>query len=204
MFANVVRYQQLSLVALDLRALQREFLIGLDSIVDEELTSVFGSFLPSHEIAILRSNLARVMDEQLNKTTTMDNIDRMTSMVSSSSSVMLTFFTGPGATKCSPSCDVLSAISKFQSSVASQSTALMDGLRKACLLGEHGPAPASLYLGRTKPIYEFIRKDLGIRMHGSENLSNFANGLGVDDVTIGQNISRIFEVYRLSATNTLS
>jgi phenylalanine ammonia-lyase len=204
MFANVVRYRSLSLVALDLRAIQREFLIGLDSIVDEELTAAFGSFLPSHEIAILRSSLVRVMDEQLNKTTTMDNIDRMTATVASSSSVLLKFFTGPGATIYPPSSDVLSAISKFQSSVASQSAALMDGLRKACLSGEHGPAPASPYLGRTKAIYEFIRKDLGIRMHGSENLSNFANGLGVDDVTIGQNISRIFEVCRSSAADRLS
>jgi phenylalanine ammonia-lyase len=31
-------------------------------------------------------------------------------------------------------------------------------------------------------------------MHGSENNTMFANGLGVDDVTIGQNVSLIQEV----------
>ena len=172
--------------------------MGLDSIVGEEVASAFGSFLPSHEIAILRSNLVKVMDEQLEKTATMDNVDRMAAMAASSSSLMLKFFTRPGAPERPPSYDVLNAISKFQSSVASQSSVLMDELRKAYLSDEHGPAPASPYLGRTKAIYEYIRIDLGVRTHGYENLSNFANGLGVDDVTIGQNISRIFEVCHLS------
>ena len=151
--------------------------MDLDSIVGEELTSAFGSFLPCHEIAILRSNLVKVMDEQLEKTATMDNADRMTAVAASSSSLLLNFFTGPSAPRRLQSYDVLNAISKFQSSVASQSTALMDGLRKAYISGEHGPAPASPYLGRTKAIYEFIRIDLGVHTHGTENLNNSDNGL---------------------------
>jgi phenylalanine ammonia-lyase len=31
-------------------------------------------------------------------------------------------------------------------------------------------------------------------MHGSENYARFVNGLGVEDVSIGENISRIHEV----------
>lgn len=43
-------------------------------------------------------------------------------------------------------------------------------------------------------MYEFVRITLGIRMHGSENYNRFANGLGIEDVTIGQNVSLIHEV----------
>ena len=36
-------------------------------------------------------------------------------------------------------------------------------------------------------------------MHGSENFKSFSNGIGVDEVSIGQNISKIYEVrYDLS------
>ncbi|KAK2463218.1 hypothetical protein APHAL10511_004873 [Amanita phalloides] len=192
----IASYLYILCQALDLRALEREFLLGLESIIDEELTSAFGSFLTPHQIAVLRRDMVRVMEEQLDKTTTMDNFDRMSAMASSSSSVILKFFAGPGALAVSPSCDILNVILKFQSSVASQSASLMDGLRKACLSGEHGSAPASPYLGKTKAVYEFIRKDLGVRIHGLENLNNFVNGLGVEDVNIGQNISRIFEAIR--------
>lgn len=167
----------------------------LSSIVEAELTSAFSSFVTSEQFDSLRRSVVRTMEEQLDKTTIMDNVDRMNTIASSSSSVLLKFFTGPGAPALPSSCNFLNITSTFQSSVASQSAVLMDGLRKAYLSGEHGPAPASPYLGKTRPVYEYIRKDLGVRMHGSENYSNFTN---VEDVTIGQNISRVFEVCHLS------
>ncbi|KAF8630656.1 hypothetical protein AX15_002806 [Amanita polypyramis BW_CC] len=182
--------------ALDLRSLQREFLLGLNSIVEVELRSTFNSFLTSQQFDSLRRSVTRIMEGQLDKTTIMDNVDRMSNMTSSSSSILLKFFTGPGAPVLPPSCNFLDTISIFQSSITSQSIALMDGLRKAYLSGEYGPAPASPCLGKTRPVYEYIRKDLGVRMHGSENYSNFANGSGVENGTIGQNISRIFEAIR--------
>ncbi|KAJ3513420.1 hypothetical protein NLJ89_g2951 [Agrocybe chaxingu] len=66
----------------------------------------------------------------------------------------------------------------------------------AYLSGARGPAPASRYLNKTCPVYEFVRLTLGIRMHGSENYHHFVNGLGVEDVTVGQNISLIHEAIR--------
>ena len=71
---------------------------------------------------------------------------------------------------------------------------LLEQLRRAYLSGERGAAPAAAYLGKTRPFYEFVRVELGVRMHGAENLDRFANGMGVDDVTIGQKISVINEV----------
>ncbi len=45
-------------------------------------------------------------------------------------------------------------------------------------------------------MYEFVRVTLGIRMHGSENYHHFENGLGVEDVTVGENVSLIHEAIR--------
>ncbi|KAF8867997.1 L-Aspartase-like protein [Gymnopilus junonius] len=53
--------------------------------------------------------------------------------------------------------------------------------------------PAAAELRKTMLIYKYIRKDLGIKMHGGENYVQFANGTGVEDVTIGYNISKIYE-----------
>ncbi|KAI9441665.1 L-Aspartase-like protein [Lactarius indigo] len=84
----------------------------------------------------------------------------------------------------------------FRASVASRATSLLVTLRKEYLSGARGQAPASKHLNKTRPIYEFVRKTLGIRMHGSENESVFSNGLGVEDVTVGQNVSLIHEAIR--------
>ena len=53
-------------------------------------------------------------------------------------------------------------------------------------------------------MYEFVRNDLKIKMHGKENFERFdhlgIDGLvgmaGGDDGTIGQNITRIYEAIR--------
>ncbi len=70
----------------------------------------------------------------------------------------------------------------------------MQNLRKEYLSGKKGVAPAAPYLGKTRSVYEFVRVTLGIKMQGSENLHVFEAGPGVEEVTIGQNISLIHEV----------
>jgi len=179
--------------ALDLRALQREFLLGLDSIIKEESASAFGSFLTSKDLMTLQRDITTTFEDHLDKTTFMDNVDRMASMAASSSSILVRYFTGSDLPL---SFNFPSTVSSFQSSVAGRSSLLMDELQKEYTSGTRGPTPASQYLGKTKPVYEFIRKNLGVRMHGYENYTKFANGLGVDDATVGQNISRIFESIR--------
>ena len=67
-------------------------------------------------------------------------------------------------------------------------------LRTSYLDGSRGPFPASPYLGATRPMDEFIRRTLGIKMHGYENLTYFEDGFG--DVLIGGNISVIYESIR--------
>ncbi|KAH9050941.1 phenylalanine ammonia-lyase [Lactarius deliciosus] len=185
-------YLYLLCQAFDIRALQADFNRELISIVEEELSAHFGRSLSRHESSAVFRDILKSMYRTLDSTTTMDAAPRMTKVAGASVSVLVDFFTtGPSV---DPS--ALSAVPAFRASVASRATSLLVTLRKEYLSGTRGPAPASKYLNKTRPIYEFVRKTLGIRMHGSENESAFANGLGVEDVTIGQNVSLIHEAIR--------
>jgi phenylalanine ammonia-lyase len=183
-----------SLTALDLRALQKEFADGLNHIVSEELTVFFGSSMSHSEFNVLASKVRNAMHQTLESTSTMDAPERMHKVAASSSTVLIDFFTGSAPFSATTIASSLSSIPHFRSNVASRATSLLDGLRREYLSGARGAAPASPYLNRTKPVYEFVRISLRIRMHGSENYNRFANGLGVEDVTIGQNVSLIHEV----------
>lgn len=178
---------------MDLRALQRELLSAVQLIVKEELATTFGSNLSQPQQSLLVRNLLGVMEDSLNKTTTMDGVDRMHIMAATSTTILLDFFTGPEfATVPSPA-SALVVIPIFRSHVAARALTALDQLRQDYLFGQRGAAPAGVYLNKTRPVYDFIRVDLGIKMHGFENYTRFTNGLGVEDVSIGQNISLIYE-----------
>lgn len=137
------------------------------------------------------------MRETFDSTGTMDAVDRMTKVAASSTTCLVDFLTGPDILDTTSVGTALTSIPSFRSQVASRGTALLSELRADYLSGAKGLAPASRYLKKTKPIYQFVRITLGVKMHGSENNSKFANGLGVDDITMGQNISLIQEVRQL-------
>ncbi|KAJ7691159.1 phenylalanine ammonium lyase [Mycena rosella] len=189
----VASYLYVLCQAVDLRALQHEFVAGLCQIVDEEMRESFSPALKTPVLGLL-SDLTDIMRTTLERTSTMDAGDQMREVVSSTSTFLLHCFTSPDFDGCAAS--GLTAIPAFQSKVAERGAALLQALRGAFLSGERGPSPASIYLGKTRPVYEFIRLKLNIKLHGIENYTGFANGLGVDDVTIGQNISTIYEAIR--------
>lgn len=189
-------YLYLLCQAFDIRALQADFNRELITIVEEELSVHFGRSLPRHESASVFRDILKSMYRTLDSTTTMDAAPRMTKVAGASVSVLVDFFTSPSADT-----SALSAIPAFRASVASRATSLLVTLRKDYLSGARGQAPASKYLNKTRPIYEFVRKTLNIRMHGAENESVFSNGLGVEDITIGQNVSLIHEVRFMDVDN---
>lgn len=131
------------------------------------------------------------MQQTFDKTTVMDSADQMRAVAASSASVIMDFFTESSDVT---SCPSLTLITEFRSHISTKATTLHENIRKSFLSGAVGHAPASPYLGRTKRLYEFVREGLGIRMHGSENFKSFPNGIGADEVSIGQNISKIYEV----------
>ncbi|KAF8967831.1 L-Aspartase-like protein [Flammula alnicola] len=189
-------YLYLLCQALDLRTLRGEFLRGLETILLEELATSFSSFLPLPEDNILSAKLSRILEHTFDKTTVMDSADQMRAMAAATIPAILDFFTNVDAAESSAPSPTLSTIREFQSRIAARATELKENLRKEFLSGSRGAAPASSQLGKTKGMYEFIRKDLGIRMHGLENHGLFVNGIGQDDVSIGHNISKIYEAIR--------
>ncbi|KAJ3878170.1 L-Aspartase-like protein [Lentinula edodes] len=179
--------------ALDLRALQYEFLIGLTSICHEEVLASFGSVLPPSEFSVVEQHVRKAAIATFEKTSTLDLHERMHKVAASSTTVLVDFLT------CSVNADAASSlvhIPEFRRRFSEKMALLMVDLREAYLFGKRGPAPASPYLTKTKPVYEFVRLTLGIRMHGSENYNRFVNGHGVDESTVGEAVSLIHEAIR--------
>ncbi|KAJ4483808.1 L-Aspartase-like protein [Lentinula aciculospora] len=179
--------------ALDLRALQREFLVGLGSICHEEFSASFASVLPLSESSVVEQHVRKAAIATFEKNSTLDLHERMHKVAASCSTVLVDFLT------CSSNLEAASSlvqIPEFRRRFSERLALLMVELREAYLFGKRGPAPASPYLSKTKPVYEFVRLTLGIRMHGSENYNRFANGHGVDESTVGEAISLIHEAIR--------
>ena len=184
--------------ALDLRALQAEFLSALNQITREELARSFGEALSEAELSMITGKVIRVMHDAFESTSTMDATSRMEKIASSSTVVLLDFFTGPGFMDMASAGVALTRIPSFRANVTSRTTFVFEQLRVAYLTGVRGPAPASPFLNKTRPVYEFIRLSLGIRMHGLQNLNRFAEIPGMQYGTVGQDVSVIHEVCTMS------
>ncbi|KAH8994465.1 phenylalanine ammonia-lyase [Lactarius akahatsu] len=178
--------------ALDIRAMQAEFKKELHEIVHEELVVNFGSHVSPSEVEPLFKQVFGTMLTTLDTTTTMDAKERMAKVASSSDSILVKHFTRP------QSCGVagLSGLSGFNDSVSERATTSLMTLRGAYLAGSRGPAPARDHLTKTQPVYEFVRENLGIGMHGLTNHESFPDGLDIEEATIGENVSLIHEAIR--------
>ncbi|KIK69061.1 hypothetical protein GYMLUDRAFT_35104 [Collybiopsis luxurians FD-317 M1] len=179
--------------ALDLRALQTEFLVGLSTICHEEFSASFGSVLPSSEAPVVEEHIRKAAVATFERTSTLDLLERMHKIAASSTTVLVDFVTRSSNPEAVTS---LAQIPEFRRRFSERAGLLMDELREAYIFGKRGPAPASPYLHKTKPVYEFVRLTLGIRMHGSENYNRFANGHGFDESTTGEAVSLIYEAIR--------
>ncbi len=155
----------------------------LRKIVVEELTTAFGAVLTDDATKSIIPSVTRVMHETFDKTSTMDARERLQKVAASSTTPLLDFFTGPSFTESSLVGTALTSIPGFRTRVAERLYTLLDDLRREFLSGVRGPAPASAYLNKTRPVYEFVRLTLGIRMHGTQNYHRFENGVGVEDQT---------------------
>ncbi|KAH9944638.1 phenylalanine ammonia-lyase [Amylocystis lapponica] len=176
--------------ALDIRAMQDELQIGMKLIVQDELTANFGKYASGADLAELFDPVWRAMSLALDTTSTMDAVPRMRKVAASTSTPIVDFFIARGSPQS------LSGIATFKVQVAERSAELLGKLREAYLTRSKGPAPASALLGKTRPLYEFIRVTLGVHMHGRENLHCFQSGPGNEEPAVGHNISLIYEAIR--------
>ncbi|KAI1785217.1 phenylalanine ammonia-lyase [Ganoderma leucocontextum] len=176
--------------ALDLRAMQHEFELEVDDILREQIAHSFGRHLADADLVALFSVLARHVRRSLETTSTMDAAHRMRAVASATTTPIVDF-----CAQCGGALD-LDEIVAFRVQLAERMVGSLMRLREEYLRGAKGPAPAAKYLGRSRAVYEFVRTTLGIRMHGAENLHDFKDGPGVEDPTIGQDISFIHEAIR--------
>jgi len=172
--------------------MRKDFEAGFNTIISEELQSTLSISVTRNAKFALK--LRQTMFMTMDKTSTMDNADQMAATAASTTTLLLDTLTDSTSPMFNTS--ALASIPTFRANVSKRASELMENLRSEYLSGKRGPAPGSQYLGRTKAVYEYIRIDLGVRMHGAENYSGFPNGLGVDDPTIGQNVSLIHEAIR--------
>lgn len=185
-------YLYLLCQALDLRALQSELKTGIDAITHEEIKSQFGVYLTLAQVNVLSSKILMAIHANLETTSTMDAAARFATAASTTTTPIVEFFTSQPIS--SPS--IFAGIIKFQEKLASRSVQLMENLRMDYLSGGRGPAPASRFLNKTRGVYEFVRVTLGIKMHGEVNMKMFEIEPGMQDVSIGQNVSLIHEAIR--------
>lgn len=168
--------------------MQAEFTSKLVQIVDEELQSRFSADLLEANSGSVRAKVLLAMRSALDTTTTMDAGQRMSAVAATAMPILVEALAAHADTF------VPSNLTGFCDAVAARATSTLVALREEYLSGVRGPAPASQFLVRTRPIYEFVRIGLGIRMHGEENRMFFQNGNGVSEQSIGQNVSLIHEV----------
>ena len=100
----------------------------------------------------------------------------------------------------------LAALPKFQASLCEKllerHTELTAAFLKPTGKDTEFELPAAGLLGRTSAIYTYVRRELGVRMHGAENFSRFEGGLGASETTvetgrtIGHGVSAIYEAIR--------
>ncbi|PIL27097.1 hypothetical protein GSI_10237 [Ganoderma sinense ZZ0214-1] len=182
--------------ALDLRALQHEFQLEADSILRDELARSFGAHLAEADLAALFAAVARQVRSSLETTSTMDAAHRMRAVAAATTTPLVDFCAGrAGSGGVHVDVD-LNEVVAFRARLAERMTDALVRLREAYLRGAKGPAPAAPYLGKARGVYEFVRTTLGVRMHGVENLSGFEGGAGVEEPSIGQDISVIHEAIR--------
>jgi phenylalanine ammonia-lyase len=165
---------------------------GFSTLLREEVDTIFSSFTSSSEQDTLHSSLLAAMSQAFDKSTIMDSADQMHQVSSSAIPSILDFF--KRHPEVSADALSLSVLSDFQTRFAEKATELHHSLRRQFLSGARGVAPASEYLGLTRRVYVFVRQDLGVKMHGDENLAMFPRGINADNGSIGQNISKIYEV----------
>ncbi|QRW12778.1 phenylalanine ammonia-lyase [Ceratobasidium sp. AG-Ba] len=170
-------YMYLVCQAVDLRAQQHELAEGMAQIVNEELANNFTS-------SGLHSPVFKAIMASFEATSTMDAVPRMRTAAAAASAPLIDALSG----------SELGAIPAFRESVAVRSAELYERLRAEYLTGKRGPAPAAELLGNTRPVYEFVRVKLGVKMHGLDNLNRFEHGW--TDLSIGQNVALIYEAIR--------
>lgn len=149
----------------------------------------------------LCSHLAPSLRDAFAANTTKDTERMMETVASACTAPIVEFLTSclrdpPTSGSNMPSAvDLLSSMAAFRASFIQKSAASLQDFRKIYLENSarsSTPVLTSRILADgTRPVYEFIRNELGIGLHGLDNLCEFKNGF--EEPLIGDDVSRIYE-----------
>lgn len=188
--------------ALDLRAIQTEMYSRAGAVVRSVLSETFrDAFATPESLDTVTCRVTPMILNELDQTTSVALGLRMAKAASAAVAPLLEALTSD------PSCCVstldLPQIARFREILAQRLEALLTELRCAFMgvsleevysssssppqlpmfgIPPMGRAPASKYLAsRTRSLYEFVRLELGIPMHGSDNLRKTVYGMRARD-----------------------
>ncbi|KAF8520821.1 L-Aspartase-like protein [Gautieria morchelliformis] len=191
--------------ALDLRALQKHYNNALSRLLSEELTTHLATHVPNTLMSSLHAQAMAAILASLDATTTMDAVQRLKTAASATTTPILDVISSASV---STNGDLVDALGAFRLSFAKRGAQILQDLRRSFVEGTPPPpsgataydprAPAAPFLGRTRPVYEYVRVTLGVKTHGLENINKFDSGLGATEGQpgIGRNVSVIYEAIR--------
>ncbi|EIN12135.1 phenylalanine ammonia-lyase, partial [Punctularia strigosozonata HHB-11173 SS5] len=170
--------------AIDLRAMQADLEGGADAILEDELAKHFPRLVVDDDGGALLRTVRRATRDALDATTSMDVAPRMRKVAEATVVPILDHAAAEVKVE---------SVQAFRAGVAGRMGELLRELREEYVKGTRS---AEGRMGRTGKMYAFVRGTLGVRMHGKENWGMFKEGLGVEDVTVGENVSRVYEAIR--------
>lgn len=155
--------------ALDIRALQHKVAEQLPALILASLNSHFGEWMDEAKQAEIAKLVLKQMSKRLDETSSKDLRDRLVETYQDASSVLVKYFSelpsGGGA-------DPLRNIVKWRAAGVADTEKIYRDVTVEFLDNPYA-CHASHLLGKTKRAYEFVRKTLGVPMHGKENLNEF-------------------------------
>jgi hypothetical protein len=219
--------------ALDARAMHVEMRQLSAQVVRDVLRQVFSLSGADQLVDKIARKVMPQVYEALDRTTSMDTAPRMVKVASEAVSPLI-----EGLAWLDLSALDLGKVASFRTTLADRLAALLTELRCAYLgvplaevrrgrpgstptstptpvfdIAPRDTTPASTYLApRTRVLYEFVREELGIKMHGADNLRGSVFGMrdgtlpgleseeavmgGSVDTTFGDKIAMIVEAIR--------
>jgi phenylalanine ammonia-lyase len=124
---------------LDIRALQSELYEGVNTIITEELSATFATFLDDASFQTVTFKVKKTMREALDAMTTMEAVDRMITVAVSSTTCLIDFFTGHDIVETTSMGVALTCIPAFRTHVASRANNVL--LQHRCTFSVYAPSP---------------------------------------------------------------
>ncbi|KAE8227235.1 hypothetical protein CF319_g274 [Tilletia indica] len=178
--------------AFDLRAVQAEFKLKLAEQIEESIERFFSTWINQHDQVALGKKVALRLARRLDETSARDLHSRLTDAYTFAGYELIEYFTslpsGGGA-------DPLRTIMSWRDYSAEQTAVLHRRVTQKYLDDPRG-CHASPMLGRSRAIYQYVRRTLAVPMHGKENALEFSGEGGKMNQTIGGWVSIIYAAIR--------